>query len=238
VARLGCVLPDGSIEQVSEGILNLTHRDSHAEPTALEPGRTYEIRLALRVAGYRFSTGHRIHLSLASAHWPVSWPSPGAGDLTIHHGGDRPSRLELPLVVEADAVAAPAWRATAPDLAEVGSETTEPTRWEVVEDDGAGWAIVRTHEASTAVLPDGSSTLYVGETLEMAASATEPGAGRFVNACEYRLERAGQRIVVLADGGIETSTTAFDMTAHLKVDLDGELFFERTWREEIPRDLL
>jgi hypothetical protein len=72
----------------------------------------------------------------------------------------------------------------------------------------------------------------------MAASELEPGAGRFVNACEYRLERAGHRIVVLADGGIDASPAAFDMTAHLKVDLDGEPFFERTWRESIPRDLL
>src|SRR5262249_14868884 len=79
VARLGCVLPYGSIEQVSEGILNLTHPDSHAEPTPLAPGRAYDIRLPLRVAGYRFPAGHRIHLSLASSHWPVIWPSPGAG---------------------------------------------------------------------------------------------------------------------------------------------------------------
>ena len=63
-------------------------------------------------------------------------------------------------------------------------------------------------------------------------------AGRFVNACEYRLDRAGHRIVVVADGGIDASPTAFDMTARLMVELDGEPFFERTWREEIARDLL
>jgi putative CocE/NonD family hydrolase len=238
VARLGCVLPDGSIEQVSEGILNLTHRHSHADPQPLEPGRTYEVRLPLRVAGYRFPAGHRIHLSLASAHWPVSWPSPGAGELTIHHGGAKASRLELPLVVEADTVSPPTWRAASPELVEVGSETSDPTRWEVAEDDGAGWAIVRTHEASTAVLPDGVSTLYIAETLEMAASSADPGAGRFANDCEYRLARDGHVITVTADGGIDTSLTAFDMTAHLKIDLDGEPFFERTWREAIPRDLL
>ena len=71
VARLGCLAPDGSIEQVSEGILNLTHRDSHAEPTPLEPGRAYEVRVPLRVAGYRFPAGHAVYLGLASSHWPV-----------------------------------------------------------------------------------------------------------------------------------------------------------------------
>jgi hypothetical protein len=237
VARLGCVLPDGSIEQVSEGILNLAHRESHADPAPLEPTRVYKIRLPLRVAGYRFPAGHRIHLSLASSHWPVIWPSPGAGELTIHQGPDAPSRLDLPLA-PADGVEPPAFATEPPQLVEVGSETSEPTRWDVVEDAEAGTATVRTHEGATSILPDGASTLYVGEILEMTASNLDPGTGRFVNACEYRLDRAGHLITVLADGGIDTSTTAFDMTAHLKVDLDGEPFFERTWREAIPRDLL
>ena len=231
VARLGCVLPDGSIEQVSEGILNLTHRDRHDDPQPLEPGRTYEIRLPLRVAGYRFPAGHRIHLGMASSHWPVIWPSPGAGELTIHRGS-------LELRAPSDGVDPPAFSTEAAPLAEVGGETSEPTRWDIVEDAEAGTATVRTHEASTSVLPDGVSTLYVGETLEMTASDNEPGAGRFENACEYRLDRAGHLITIVADGGIDASPTAFDMTAHLRVDLDGEPFFERTWREEIPRDLL
>jgi len=188
----------------------------------------------LRVAGYRFPAGHRLHLSLASSHWPVSWPSPAAGELTIHRGS-----LELQLApVGGASVPPPAFSTEPPPLSEVGSEVSEPTRWEIVEDDAAGTATVRTHEASISTLPDGISTLYVGETLEMTASDREPGAGRFENACEYRLDRAGHRIVVIADGGIDATPVALDMIAHLKVDLDGERFFERTWRESIPRDLL
>ena len=57
VVRLGDVAPDGSIEQVSEGILNLTHRDSHVEPAPLEPGRAYEVRVPLRSAGLPVPAG-------------------------------------------------------------------------------------------------------------------------------------------------------------------------------------
>ena len=38
VARLCDVAPDGAATRVSYGVLNLTHRDSHAEPAPLEPG--------------------------------------------------------------------------------------------------------------------------------------------------------------------------------------------------------
>jgi hypothetical protein len=108
----------------------------------------------------------------------------------------------------------------------------------VIRDPGTGAVTVRTHEASTSTLPDGESTLYVGESLLMTASELEPGDGRFENACEYRLQRDGHRVVVLADGTTVTGATHFDMTAGLRVELDGAPFFDRQWHEVIPRDLL
>jgi hypothetical protein len=237
VVRLGDVAPDGAIEQVSEGILNLTHRDSHEHPAPLEPRQSYEVRVALRAAGYRFPAGHRIHLSVASAHWPVIWPSPGAGDLWIRYGADAPSRLELPPAPAApDFAEPPRFRQDAPALATVGSDSSEPASWEAVS--GVGMFTIDTHEGETSVLPDGRSTLYVGETLKMVASDREPGAGRFENSCEYRLDRDGRRIVVVADGTTIASASSFDMRVGIRVELDGRPFFERAWHEEVPRDLL
>ena len=239
VVRLADVAPDDSIEQVSEGILNLTHRDSHTEPEPLEPGQTYEVRVAMRAAGYRFLPGHRIQLRVASAHWPVIWPSPGVGELSILRGPATPSRLELPLApAGAEVLAAPAFRTEAPRLREFGSESSEPVAWEAVRDDEAGTVTVRTHEASTSVLPDGVSTLIVGESLAMAASERQPGEGRFENTCEYVLERDGHRVVVVARGTTVATQKAFEMDVAITVELDGAPFFDRAWREVIPRDLL
>ena len=236
VVRLGDVAPDGAIEQVSEGILNLTHRDSHVDPTPLEPRRVYEVRVPLRVTGYRFPAGHRIHLSVASAHWPVIWPSPGAGELWIRYGAGTPSRLELPLAPSGlDAVEPPRFKQEPPALAGVGSDSSEPASWEAIG--GADTFTIDTHEGDTSVLPDGRSTLYVGETLKMVASEREPGAGRFENSCEYRLDKDGRRILVVADGTTIADATAFDWRASIRVELDGEPFFQREWHEAVPRDL-
>jgi len=238
VVRLGDVAPDGSIEQVSEGILNLTHRDSHSDPSPLESGRRYEVRVPLRATGYRFPAGHRVYLGIASAHWPVVWPSPGAGDVSIHRGPSAPSYLELPLAPDGgDALEPPAFRTEAPHLVAVGSETSDPATWETVQE-ADGSITIRTHEAATTTLPDGASTLLIGETLAMTASAREPGRGRFENACQYRLDRDGRKVDIVADGTTVATDEAFEMDVSISVDLDGARFFERTWREVIPRDLL
>ena len=236
VVRLGCVAPDGSIEQVSEGLLNLTHRDSDTAPSALEPGRRYEVRVPLRAAGYRFPAGSRIHLSLASSHWPVVWPSPGAGELSIHRGPGTASRLELPLAPAAGAsVDPPPFDEQPVSIREFGKSTVEPSRWEMIDDPDAGTVTIRTFEAETNTLPDGVTTLYVDEALEMVATDREPGHGRFENACEYRLDRDRRQIVIVADGTTVASETTLDMFVRLRIELDGRPFFDRSWREEIPR---
>jgi hypothetical protein len=226
------------VEQISEGILNLTHRVSHEAPSALEAGHVYEVRVSLRAAGYRVPRGHRIQLSVASAHWPVIWPSAGAGQLSIHHGSEAPSRLELPLApIGAELVEPPAFRAEPPDLQSVGDETSEPARWDA-RDDPDGSFVIDTHEGETSTLPDGVSTLYVGESLTMSASSRTPGSGSFENACEYRLDKDGHRIRVLADGTHLADAEAVDMRVRVRVELDTAEFFSREWHETIARDLL
>jgi hypothetical protein len=239
VARLGDVAPGGAVEQVCEGILNLTHRDSHVEPSALEPGRDYEVQLRLRSAGHRFLAGHRLRLSLATEHWPVAWPAPGDAALTIGRGPGAPSRLELPLAPrDAATVAPPAFRTTPPALASFGSDEAAPSTWTVTEDRLAETVTVATYEASTSGLPDGRSTLFLSEALAMTASDRLPGTGRFENTCEYRLTRDGLDVFVVADGTTLAGAEAFEMAAGLRVEVDGEPVFERRWEERIPRDLL
>jgi putative CocE/NonD family hydrolase len=236
VVRLGCVAPDGAIEQVSEGLLNLTHRESHARPTALEPGRRYEVRVPLRAAGFRFPAGSRIQLSVASSHWPVIWPSPGAGELSIHRGPGSPSRLELPLAPEVSAsIAPPAFDEQPASIRQFGSSSAGPSRWETIDDVAAGTVTIRTFEAETNTLPDNTSTLYIDEALEMVASDREPGHGRFENACQYRLDRDGRHVVIVADGTTIASDSSLDMSVRVRVELDGRPFFERSWREAVPR---
>ncbi|MGY1439837.1 CocE/NonD family hydrolase C-terminal non-catalytic domain-containing protein [Streptomyces reniochalinae] len=55
--RLCEVFPDGPSKLVTTGLLNLTHRDGHAEPEPLEPGRAYDVRVPLFAIGHRLRRG-------------------------------------------------------------------------------------------------------------------------------------------------------------------------------------
>ena len=92
VVRLCDVHPSGESLRVSYGILALTHRDGHDEPSPLAVGERYQLRIRLNDAGSTFPAGHRIRLALSTAYWPMIWPSPETATLTISGGA-----LELPV---------------------------------------------------------------------------------------------------------------------------------------------
>jgi hypothetical protein len=52
------------------------------------------------------------------------------------------------------------------------------------------------------------------------------------------LTGGGADVLVESDGTIRTTATDIEMTVHLRVQLDGEPFFERDWRETVPRQLV
>jgi predicted acyl esterase len=109
VVRLCDVHPSGESLRVSFGVLNLTHRDSHAAPSPLVPGERYRVRLQLNDCGAAFPAGHRIRLALSTSYWPMVWPAPHDATVTILDGAldlpARPSRPEdaaLPILPAAE----------------------------------------------------------------------------------------------------------------------------------------
>ena len=92
--RLNEVLANGESLQVSYGILNLTHRNSHETPEPLEPGQRYTVQVQLNDIAHTFAPGSKIRIAISTAFWPVVWPSPRAATLSIFTGH---SMLSLPV---------------------------------------------------------------------------------------------------------------------------------------------
>ncbi|TAL12978.1 MAG: CocE/NonD family hydrolase [Chloroflexota bacterium] len=244
VVRLSDVAPDGTSAQVTMGILNLAHRSSHATPEPMVVGDRTTVIVPLRAAGYRFGAGHRIRISIASSCWPVIWPSPEPGLITIHHGS-RPSPaspggascLRLPLAPRVDDAVVPAFRTTLPEMDSVGSGSEDQPRWAVTEDVLAGSVTVSTHDGGATNL-EGGARLYTAESHEMRASDTDPARTSMASAIRYSLERDGHRIEIDVDGTTLSDASVFNLDIGLVARLDDTLFFERRTARKIPRNLV
>ncbi|HEY7937788.1 MAG TPA: CocE/NonD family hydrolase [Candidatus Limnocylindrales bacterium] len=235
VVRLSDLAPDGTVAPVAAGIRNLTQRRLTTEVEPLEPGEVVEFTITLRATGYRFAPGHRIRLSVASAYWPVIWPSPYAGELTIHLG---PSYLILRTAPTEAAAAAPAFRTEPAGLPDVGARGSEESAiWQIQQDVLAGTVTVTTGSGEALTLPDGTS-LYSSELLEMTASDADPAHARMRTEVVYRLDQDGRAIVAEASGLMTSTETTFELSVDLDVTLDGAPFHHGSWAETIPRRLV
>ena len=250
--RLSDVAPDGSVALVSAGVLNLTHRRSHADPEPMRPGVVEEIRVPLRTTGYRWLPDHRIRVALASSLWPVLWPSPYPATFQVHRGAARPSRLELPVVPPAGGpgdTPVPAFRTEPPELRwpaanaldGAGPAVADPPVWRIDEDVIAGSVTVHVHDGGESIVPDGRR-LYAAETLRMTAWDDDPARAELDARVVYRWQerepdRDGEltRIEIRVDARQTSTATDFDLAVRLEVDVDGTRFFERDWSERIPR---
>jgi hypothetical protein len=241
-----CVLPTSHPtarrHQVTAGILNLTHRRSHANPEPLEPGSVEEIRVQLRGMGYRFEAGHRIRVSVASSAWPVVWPSPFLTEFALHGGAAAPSRLILPVVPpgrRSGRSAAAGVQGLATGRPRTSRSADHPTRpaGRILDDVVEGSVTVTFHDGGSDALHDGRR-LYAAETIWLTARDADPARALLDADVVYRWWEHDHTIEIRARSTQASTATDFDLSVDLEVDLDGTSFFKRRWEEQIPRDLV
>jgi uncharacterized protein len=236
IVRLCDVHPDGASLRVSYGVLNLAHRNGHAVPEPLEPGRRYQVRMRLNDAAFAFPPGHRIRVAVSTAYWPIVWPSPIDATVTLLEGE---TALVLPCRAPRDedaGVCVPPAETAPPEPRTVlreGASIRERGR-----DIGAGewfWRAVET-PSRTRLDAIGTESELEGRT-EYRIRDDDPLSARMEMRRRHLLRR----------GTIETRT---DMHAMMTADaacfrirlvleaFEGDkLASRREWDEAIPRDL-
>ncbi|WP_306120675.1 MULTISPECIES: CocE/NonD family hydrolase [unclassified Roseitalea] len=86
--------PNGAQTLITRGFCNLMHRNGGTEPEPVVPGEEMAVIIPLHGIAYRMPAGHRLAVQIASAYWPILWPSPEPVTLTVRPGA---STLELPV---------------------------------------------------------------------------------------------------------------------------------------------
>jgi predicted acyl esterase len=235
-AVLSLVAPDGRATFMTYGILNLTHRESHAAPEALRPGDAVDATLQLNVIGQRVPAGHRLRLALSQAYWPVIWPSARKARLTLEH-----ARLDLPL--------RPA-RASEPALPDFGPpEAARPLETEVREAGGSHRTRLMDYATGAETHERFEDTgrvthLHTGLTLRTVSRETfgihpdDPNSATGTCRWDKSFARGDWRAELAAEVHVAALPDAWRITARLTArDGDG-LVAERAWAEDVPRDLV
>jgi putative CocE/NonD family hydrolase len=238
--KLCDVFADGCSALVARGSLNLTHRDSHADPAPLVPGEVYEVDVELDACAYRFDPGQRLRLSVAGADWPNTAAPPTPVTLTLHGGTltlplwSGPSPYEEPRLPGPRPEADSTDSTGSTDSTDEGSDAETPV-WAVSRDVLTRVTEARVDHGSTYDIPNGGSATerYVGvvgvdrRTHRQTAHADTTHTVRWPEAtvaCHAVLD-------------LTADDSAYRVSITLEATEDDEIVGRREWHETIPRDL-
>ena len=235
--RLSDVAPDGAATRVSYGLLNLSHRDGHAAPEALVPGKRYRVKVALTHAAHLFAPGHRLRVSISTSYWPLAWPSPEAATLSVATGESRISLPTLPQErIRPYAGFAPVEKAKpmATTVFDPGAETRE-----VHYDVDADRTVVRNSRSDGSYRIDEIGTrVSYGKVKQFAIERNDPTTAETLVSVKVHYKREDW------DARLETSVHMScdhdHFIFHSSVDAyaDGERCFSRSFDHRIRRDHL
>lgn len=240
-ARLCDVAPDGKALRVSFQVINLTHRDSHANPEPLQPGQRYKLKLVLNACGHRFAAGHRLRISLSSAYWPLIWPSPEVATLGIVAGT---SRLVLPQRrPQSTDGSDPFLKPEAARATPISQVAPGSVKRSVTFDINTG--AVHTVTDSEGVFGEGRQRFdEIGtETLhnirrDLHISPDEPLCASFECKQTYVQSRPDWDIRIEVKTRLKADHDHFYISGDLDAFENGTRFASREWNEKIKRDLV
>lgn len=236
--RLCDVAPDGRSTLVSRGQLNLTHRDSHENPTALEPGERYTVTVPLNATGHELPRGHRWRVAVSPTYWPHAWPSPHPVRLTLFTGEASfltlPVRPARPTDDAGVAFDSPETAPPAPhDLLRVGQRQRTVERdlisglTRLIDDVDAGRK--RLHDSGLTFDYSSTDSFTISEGNPLTAAVR----------CDRMIgfERADWQITIKTTSTMTADETHFWVTNMLEAFEGKVKAFAKSWTAKIPRDL-
>jgi len=236
--RVSDVAPNDWATRVTFGVLNLTHRDSHEEPSELEPGRRYRVRVQLNDVAQHFPAGNRIRLSISSSYWPLAWPAPEHVRLTLYTEG---CRLILPERTPQ------AGDAELRDLGVGQSDPPPPTtllapaerEWTVVHNLAKNEVALNVINNDARIRLDDidlTFTRHVEERYSYRNDRYDTVRGEVVHRRHF--ERGDWRILTITRTVLTSTRTHFLIRATLDAYEGDARVFSKSWDEAITRDLI
>lgn len=223
--RLCEVAPDGTSARVTFGL----HRLRRPEGVAV--GERFTLTLPLKGVAYAFSPGHRIRLALSTSYWPMAWPEPGDGGVTLWTETASLRLPGLPSATREDlpAFEAPASAAPLPATQRAPGEISRQVIWDAAS--GETREETRSTRAEVAlgslVMGGGSTQIYtIGPEDGASAVARFTGSQNFAG--------PGWAAAVETVSEVRREGRDFVLFSELRGREAGEIVFERRWWHRFP----
>ncbi|MEX0286522.1 MAG: CocE/NonD family hydrolase [Paracoccaceae bacterium] len=235
VAVLSAVAEDGTATFITYGVLNLTHRNSHANPEPMPAGVPQPASVQLNVCGQKIAKGQRLRLALSNAYWPVIWPSQSKSTLTL-----TGTRLDLPVRAarEMDAELQPFARPESATPVPVTTHAPASFERRRIVDYASG------EEVYEITADDGCVTFeHIDETVTIrrderfSIHPDDPNSAKITQGWLKRYARGDWLAELRTEVTMEALPDVWRIHAWLEArDADG-VVAERRWAEDVPRDL-
>lgn len=142
--RLSSVSPDGDIQQMATGILNLRFSNGFGAPLDMPVGDWVTVTVPLDAVARLVPSGYQLRLSVATQAWPLIWPEPVETTLRIQAGSATLSLPCLPKGVATEPTHPPE-EALVP-IADPTTQLRNATQERAVTQDPVSGYITRTQE--------------------------------------------------------------------------------------------
>ena len=226
------VTPEGESWLVTYGLRNLAHRDSHEAPSALVPGKDYDVEFPLFCIGHRFGRGNRIRVAISENLWPLAWPSPRTVTLTLTLGAA--STLTLP---ERMQEATPAAFAIPEIHTPPASAAARPHA--VTAPIGPGHYVIHNDsEISIRKIAATGAELARGSWETSEIREGDPKSCRWAQRTHVAWKRGDWDCTVEASYELSATETAFVLSESLIAKKGDKIVFERANHDRIDRDLI
>ena len=241
--RLVDQFPTGESTLVTYGVLNLTHFQGHTADKVryLEPEEELEVSSQLHSTSYVFPAGHKLKLCLSSCYWPICWPSTKCVDMWVSS-----TTLKLPLVKAPTEYKSNWFNVVSPKVGPpMDTKKLEDLQESIkLEVDFPGRRYKRTVTTGVTMPLTELGTLGVamGNTLSEVAEVEEekPQSAKLRVVHHFQqnypdMEGSSMTTSVDTESMMWADDSHFHLCNKLKTTLNGQVFFEKEWKEEIQR---
>jgi putative CocE/NonD family hydrolase len=236
--KVNDISPNGASRLVCRGILNATHRYTHSNPSPLLPGEVYELVIPLKYTSWVFQPGHRIRVSIASSDWPWVWPSPYPASNTVFWGSEHPSCVLLPVVEGLAFSKKQSNLIDIPKSQDAALSILDQPKWEFSQNLINGYTTLKVSSQGQGQMPGMAFSFSSKSQAEFGASDQRPGEAYAKAVTQSKITHIDGVTAITGRTAIRSTTTHFFIDVELKVERDGEPFYNNQWIESFPRNLI